>query len=198
MFRMVKYTFYLVCIWLLFGCVQPSGVSRDSGRTLGPILEPATQPATRDWGQAQLILRVPESLSVSESESIRPSSDIVWREDPLGDRRAQVQALMVDALAPVVFGLEGRTPVRIEIEVTRFHALTDRARYTIGGEHEISFILSVRHGTNDALLQAPRMVELRFEALGGRQAIEAEALGITQRVRISDHLQDWARGAFGA
>ena len=41
-----------------------------------------------------------------------------------------------------------------------------------------------------------RPVDLTFRAYGGQQAIEAEAEGITQRVRIMSRLQQWALAEF--
>jgi hypothetical protein len=38
----------------------------------------------------------------------------------------------------------------------RFHALTERARYTIGGQHEIEFVYSVRHAETGAILSGRR------------------------------------------
>jgi hypothetical protein len=82
------------------------------------------------------------------------------------------------------------------IEVTRFHALTERARYTIGGQHEIEFVY-VRPPRGDR--RDPG------RARGGRPdlprlwrpaAVEAEQQGITQRVRITERLVGWVQGTF--
>ena len=85
----------------------------------------------------------------------------------------------------------------MELELTRFHALTERTRYTIGGEHEIEFIFTVRHGETGEALTGPIPVDLTFRALGGSHAIEAEAQGIYQRDRIQSQIAGWARAEFG-
>jgi hypothetical protein len=82
------------------------------------------------------------------------------------------------------------------IEVTRFHALSERARYTIGGQQEIEFVYSVRHAETGAILSAPQPVDLTFRGFGGQQAVEAERQGLTQRVRISEQLIGWAQSTF--
>lgn len=174
----------------LSACASPFAVSRDATlNTIAPVIEAPMQ----DWSIAGLEVEVPRTLRVSEANSIKPASDIVWREDPLGDRYVQVEAILTEALTPVMRPREGAsTPVIVSIEVTRFHALTARARYTTGGEHEIEFILTVRHAETGEILSGPRPVDLTFRAHGGQAAIRAEAAGITQRVRITERLQAWA------
>jgi hypothetical protein len=73
-----------------------------------------------------LIVSVPRSLSVSEAHGIKPRADIVWREDPPGDRYVQVEGIMRDALTPTLSTMQGEVPVQVVIEVTRFHALSER------------------------------------------------------------------------
>jgi hypothetical protein len=189
---MLKYGFYLFIAWALFGCVAAEDVTRGGASPVASAL-PISE---RDWGPAEVVVTVPRSLSVSDSNVMRPTADIVWQEDPAGDRHAQVQTILTGALQPVVATLDCATAVRIELEVTRFHALTERARYTIGGSHEIAFDMRVVDARTGALLTPPQTIDLVLDAYGGRRAIEAEAAGQTQRVRITAFLQDWAREAF--
>lgn len=178
----------------LSACATPFDVSRNAQfDNISPVIEVPTQ----DWSIEGYEISVPRTLEVSEANSIKPRSDIVWREDPLGDRYVQVEGILDEALAGVMIPREGATtPVVVSIELTRFHAVTERARYTIGGEHEIEFIVTVRHAETGAILSGPRDVDLTFRAHGGRAAIEAEAAGITQRSRILGRVQDWARTEF--
>lgn len=178
----------------LSACGTPLDVSRNAAfSTISPVIEAPTQ----DWSITALQIDVPRTLTVSEANSIKPASDIVWRGDPPGDRYEQIETLMNQALAPVLRPREDAgTPVIVSLEVTRFHSLTERARYTVGGEHEIEFVLTVRHAETGEILSGPRDVDLTFRAYGGRQAIEAEAQGITQAVRVTARLQDWARIEF--
>ncbi|WP_316249252.1 DUF6778 family protein [Roseicyclus sediminis] len=153
---------------------------------------------SNDWGVAAVNITVPRSLSVSEAHGLKPRADIVWREDAPGDRYVQVEAIMRGALEPAFARFQGSVPVEMNIEVTRFHALTERARYTVGGQHEIEFVVTVRHAETGEVLSAPRSVDLTFRALGGRQAVEAEQQGITQRSRITEHLVAWVATEFRA
>lgn len=178
----------------LSACSMPFDVTRNARiDTVTPVIEAQTQ----DWSIVELRIDVPRTLTVSEANSIKPNADIVWREDQLGDRYAQVDALMTAALAPVLGPREGATtPVIVALEVTRFHALTERARYTTGGSHEVEFLLTVAHAETGAVLSGPRPVDLTFRAPGGQAALTEQAQGITQRVRITERLQDWALAEF--
>ncbi|WP_299731242.1 DUF6778 family protein [uncultured Tateyamaria sp.] len=140
-----------------------------------------------------ITVRVPRTLRVSEGNGYLPSTDIVWRGDPMGDRHAQIGAIFYDAMNKGTEPLNGATPVFMDIEVTRFHALTERARYTTGGVHNINFILSLRHAKTGAPLGEPRRVRADIHAFGGRQALEAEARGETQKVRITNLLAEAIR-----
>jgi len=178
----------------LSACAAPFDVSRNA--TLSTIT-PAIEAQTQDWSITALQIDVPRTLSVSEANTIKPRADIVWREDAPGDRHTQVAAILTEALTPVMQpNPAAATPVIVSIELIRFHALTERARYTIGGAHEIEFVVTVRHAETGEILSGPRDVDLTFRAYGGSQAIEAEAQGITQRVRITQRLQEWARVEF--
>ena len=157
---------------------------------------PSVDVATLNWGLGALVVSVPRSLSVSEAHGIKPRADIVWREDPPGDRHAQVEDIFRAALTPTFSTMQGEVPVEVVIELTRFHALTERARYTIGGQQEIEFVYFVRHGETGAILSAPQPVDLTFRGYGGRQAVEAEQQGLTQRVRIAERLIGWAQSTF--
>ena len=93
-------------------------------------------PAPISFNVQDIRVSVPETLKVSEANRYYPSGDIVWREDPLGDRHAQVKAIFEAAMREGVGQLpQGTVPVILDIEVTRFHAVTEKARYTIGGVH---------------------------------------------------------------
>lgn len=131
---------------------------------------------------------VPETLSVSEENAYYPSSDILWVEEPVGDRYAQVEAIILEAARAGTKDIKGETRAKMTVELLRFHALTKRARYTIGGVHAIRFMLTLSDPATGEALTEPRLVIADFRAYGGRKAIAAEAEGITQRVRIVEHL----------
>lgn len=156
-----------------------------------------TSVVSGDWQVQEIVIDVPAELTVSESNRLKPRADIVWREDPVGDRYAQVQALMAEAMEFALRPMQGSTPVIVELEVTRFHALSERARYTIGGEHEVEFLFTVRDAETGQALTGPRNIDLTFRAFGGQRAIDAERNGIYQRDRIQSQIIGWARQEFG-
>jgi hypothetical protein len=182
-----------VAALVVAGCTPTTDVSRNLGLLeIGPVADVPRQ----NWDFAELVVNVPRTLSVSEAHGIKPRADIVWREDAPGDRYVQVEGIMRDALAPALRSMQGDVPVQVVVELTRFHALSERSRYTIGGQHEIEFVYVVRHAETGALLAGPEAVDLTFRALGGQRAVEAEQQGITQRVRITERLVGWVQGTF--
>mmetsp|Transcript_23430 Transcript_23430/g.41143 ORF Transcript_23430/g.41143 Transcript_23430/m.41143 type:complete len:226 (+) Transcript_23430:2449-3126(+) len=183
---------------LVSACANPNVASRNTPfevTPLPPVMQSATEaqvtpmlvPLT-DVRVENITIRVPRSLKVSEANRFLPSGDIVWRDDPVGDRYAQVQAIFETALARGTAPMEGAVPVALDIEVTRFHALTEKARYTTGGVHNIGFHLILRDPTTGMMLAEPRHIRADLNGLGGRAALQAEARGQTQKVRITDHL----------
>jgi hypothetical protein len=153
-------------------------------------IAPITAPVVR---VARINVVVPETLKVSEANRYYPSGDIVWREDPIGNRHAQVKAIFENAMALGTQNMDGATPVVLDIQVMRFHALTEKARYTVGGVHSITFFLTVRDAKTGLALAAPRKIEADLDGFGGQQAINAESRGQTQKVRITGHLAEVIR-----
>lgn len=125
---------------------------------------------------------VPPHLRVSEANTFKPNADIVWRGEAIGDRHAQVKAIFEDAMANAANSLQTGRKVTVEVEVARFHALTEKTRYSIGGMHEMSFFLTVRDAQTQAIIDGPREVIADIRASGGSAAIEEERRGLTQRV----------------
>lgn len=162
------------------------------GQTLGQSsVQPSAQVQTAHINGVtvdSVRVRVPRSLEVSEANRYLPRGDIVWREDPAGDRYQQVAEIMQNALEAGVAPLDGPVHVNLEVQVNRFHALTQKARYTTGGIHSISFDMVLTDPKTGAMLTEVRTVEADFKAYGGQEALEAEANGLTQKVRISNEL----------
>ncbi len=158
----------------------------------------AARAKAEGWGVAEVIVRVPETLRVSEAANeYIPNADIVWREDPLGDRREQIARILREAAGIGLERLDGPRKVRIELIVRRFHALTELARYTVGGFHTIYFDILVRDAESGALIAGPEPVRMRFIAYGGARAVMAERRGLTQRVRIERHVAAALAERFG-
>lgn len=148
----------------------------------------APQQATVIYSVEAINVTVPDTLSVSEANSYLPGGDIVWRGDPRGNRYEQVAAIFEDSFERGTAEIQGFVPVVLDVEVLRFHALTEKTRYTVGGVHSIRFQLAIRSAESGMLLEEPRTVQADLDGYGGTKAIEAEAQGQTQKVRISDHL----------
>ena len=137
---------------------------------------------------ASFDVRVPTTLKVSESNSYLPNADIVWRGDPRGNRYEQVQAIFNEAINIGASDLEGALPVAVDIEVKTFHALTEKTRYTVGGTHSMTFVMTIRDPLTGAVIRGPREIVADLEGYGGSKALQAEARGLTQKYRITQHL----------
>lgn len=135
-----------------------------------------------------ITVTVPRSLKVSEANTFKPRADIVWRGEVRGDRHAQVHAIFVDAMTKGTATLQSGRKVNLEIEVTKFHALTEKTRYTIGGMHEMRFNLTVRDAASGMVLDGPRAIVADVKAAGGSQAVAEEQAGLTQRVVTVERL----------
>ncbi|MDE0589759.1 hypothetical protein OU789_07475 [Halocynthiibacter sp. C4] len=133
-------------------------------------------------------ISVPETLVVSEANQYYPNADIVWRGDPPGDRHKQVKAIFEEGMGRGAKALSGSKSVNVNVQVTRFHSLTERARYAYGGTHSIRFILSVTDAATGQPIAPAREVHADLEAFGGDDAVRADFNGQTQKVRVTNHL----------
>lgn len=192
--RLVKLSAALMLGLGLAACASPETASRNA-----PFAAPMVNPSAVPLAVKDIRVSVPKSLKVSEANRYLPSGDIVWREDAPGDRHAQVKAILDDAFTRGVESLpQGSVPVVLDIELIRFHALSEKARYTVGGVHAIQFIYTLRDAATGAALTEPKFIKADFRALGGQAAINAERQGITQKVRITEHLAQVIRQELGA
>lgn len=141
---------------------------------------------------------VPRSLKVSEANTFKPRADIVWRGEARGDRHAQVAAIFQEAMTTGTAMMQKGRKVDVEVEVIRFHALTEKTRYTIGGVHEMTFRLSVRDAATGEILDGPREVVADVKASGGSAAIAEDQAGRTQRVVIVERLAEVIRRELSA
>jgi len=171
-------------------CANVETATRNAPLELPTI---ATQEIAPSISVAGYNIRVPESLRVSEAELFYPLGDIVWRGDPMGDRYDQVKAIFEASVLNGIEGLQGVVPVVLDIEVLRFHALTNKARYTVGGVHSMRFNLTLRDPESGAVLVPTQVIEADLKAFGGQKAILADRRGQTQKVRITGHLANVIR-----
>lgn len=170
----------------------------DTATRNAPLETTVQRAAAMPLDVQEIRVSVPKSLKASEANMYYPMGDIVWREDGPGDRHAQVKAIFETALARgVAGGAPGGMPAVLDVEVTRFHALSEKARYTVGGVHSIQFIMTLRDPKTGAAYGPSKPVKASFKAYGGQAAIAAEQRGITQKVRITDHLAGVIRAELG-
>lgn len=137
---------------------------------------------------ADVQVAVPTSLRVSEANVFYPMADIVWRGDPMGNRHAQVGAILRDAAVQATGSMRGPREAVVQIELVRFHGVTEKTRYTVGGMHSMEFGLTVRDAATGAVIDGPRLVKAAVRASGGRAAIAEEQAGRTQKVVVTEEL----------
>ena len=186
-------------VFALSACVTPEPASRAATDTLA--LHPSASAkgsaapvvAAPQWNVRAVEVVVPDRLHVSEANMLYPIADIVWRGDPRGDRHAQVQAIVAEAAKRATAGMTKGEPVVVAIEMQRFHALTERARYTVGGSYGLRFTLTLRDAKTGAVIDGPRKLAVGFPAAGGQKAIEQEAQGLTEKVAITQYLTEFLR-----
>ena len=183
----MKHLAPLVALLVSLSACSPGAGGVIGGTGTARMVDVTQLPSMRVVG---FIVVVPETLRVSERNSYKPIADIVWREDPLGDRHDQVKAIFEEGITRAVASFSGDLPVVLHIQVRRFHAVTERTRYTIGGVHEIEFWLSVTNGSTGDVLIPPYFISMNIKAFGGAVAPEAEHAGLTQKVRITAHLEE--------
>lgn len=133
-------------------------------------------------------ISVPSRLRVSEANLFYPIADIVWRGDVLGNRHEQVATMFEEGMSRGAKALKGPDHVVVDVQVLRFHSLTERARYTVGGVHSIRFVMSVSDALTGEAIMETKVVSADLKAFGGSRAIAADHNGITQKVRITSHL----------
>lgn len=176
---------------LALSACASANVSRDAlpGAVLDAPAAAAVPPAgIPQVDIARIDVDVPATLVVSEANSYKPRGDIVWHGDPAGDRYAQVRDLIASAMETGTASLQGPRSAVLEVTVHRFHAVTPKTYYTIGGWHEIEMDIRLRDLDTGAILMPSHRVSVNFRSLHGAAALEAEAKGLTQKVRIVNHL----------
>ncbi len=153
---------------------------------------------SKGWRVVAVDVQVPQSLSVSEANTYAPDADIVWREDPYGKgtRYQQVDAIITEAAKRGAKVLRGGKPVKLVIVMQQFHALSEKARYGLSnaGVHNIVFTAQVFDARTGKPLTNPDLIKSDLVAYVGEQAIDAEQKGLTQKVRIIDHVSKVIQG----
>ncbi len=172
----------------LTACSSTDIVSRNAPLETPRVAAQATSQVLRDYSLEAIRFAVPEDMTVSEANSYYPIADIVWRGDPLGNRPAQITDIFETAIQGAGEGLDGATPIIVDVVLVRFHSLTERTRYSVGGTHSIKFDLTIRDAATGAIIEPTRRINGDFAGLGGYAAMAADNQGQTQKVRITTHL----------
>jgi hypothetical protein len=166
----------------LSACVSANDPASRNANPTSPALAAMSQsagtPASRptvflaaQYDVEAVRVSVPRSLKVSEANTFKPRADIVWRGEAGGDRYQQVAAIFEEAMGAGTGAMQNGRKVTVDVEVTRFHALTEKTRYTIGGMHEMRFLMTVRDAETGVVLDGPREVVADTKASGGAAAI---------------------------
>jgi len=190
--RLPRLTALAILLSLSAACAPIAPASRGSAQpvALDEIVVPGAEPAVAlpHYRIEAVRVEVPRSLEVSEANVYYPLADIVWRGDPMGDRYAQVTALFTEAGGRLSSRLDTGRPVLIDIVVERFHAVTEKTRYTVGGTYGVRFMLTVRDAETGLAIDGPREISSSHPAAGGLQALGEEARGLTQKVVVTQFL----------
>jgi len=160
---------------------------------------PVPADLAKSWRLAEVRVSVPQTLVVSEAKTLLPRADIVWREDPLGDRHAQVGKIIQAAVLRGAQGLRGSRPVIIDITVTRFHALTFEAELSNHdwGVHNIDLVAQVVDARSGAVLLPATKIRAETPAWSGERMKAARRKGITQKSMITNHVAATIAGWLG-
>lgn len=143
---------------------------------------------SRSYVIEDMFFSAPEDLSVSEANSYYPRADVVWRGDPIGDRVEQIRAIFATAADRNKDRMVGDVPVVIDVQLVRFHGVTERTRFSIGGVYNIVFDMQVRHAETGEVIEQSRRVMADLSAPGGVAALLQEQRGQTEKVRVTDFL----------
>jgi hypothetical protein len=185
---------------MLSACGQPEivtrsgGLAEDSeftlatqGREVALAADTATLMQSR-YDVQDVSVIVPADLRSSEANVFYPLADIVWRGEPMGNRHDQVRQIFGEAATTATTSMTRGRPAVVEIAVTRFHCVTEKTRYSVGGTHSMHFTLTVRDAQTGDVIDGPRAVVADVKAVGGARALAEDAAGRTQRVVVLERL----------
>lgn len=184
----VKTLSFVASIMLVALSACSSNTAKPDNQTFrSPISVSAQQVAS--WRVRDVRVVIPEGMAVSKNPNVsKPSEPITWWEDPAGDRKAQVAAIMKRATQKGSSFLRGGTPVVLEVHLARFHALTPKARSRqLAGWHDVQFTIFVRDAGGNTLAKSG-VIDAGLVAYQGDAARQAVARGQTQKVRITQRV----------
>lgn len=138
------------------------------------------------WNLSNVSVRFgPEIARTASGEEY--GSNFVWNGYSGGNRKKQVIGMFRSAVNEIASeAMTGSQPVKVNVQVNYFHALTDGSRVWCCGSHRILADLSVVDATTGAILADGKNVSLGRIALGGVPGLVAVAAGRDQDVRIRE------------
>lgn len=169
------------------GCASVDTVTRNAPIEV-PQFGEQTRVIARSYAVQDMTFAASNQLRVSESNSYYPNADVVWRGDPIGNRIAQIAAIFKEATDRNAVKLDGTVPFVVDYELVRFHGVTERTRFSVGGVYNIEFEMTVRHALTGEILEPTRRIEADLSAPGGVAALMQEQRGQTEKVRVTDFL----------
>ena len=169
------------------GCSSVDTVSRNAPISAAGFNTQGIEVA-RDYHIHGLNFIASTDLNVSEGNGYYPMTDVVWRGDPVGDRLEQIGAIFHEATSRNEARLDGVKGVQIDIELVRFHGVTERTRFSFGGIYNIVFDLTLRDDKTGEVIEQTRRVQANLAAPGGIAALMLEQRGQTEKVRVTDFL----------
>ena len=185
--KLVKYIAGVALALSVTACASTQNVTSNKVIEATPQAIKLAQPA---YKVERLTVIIPDELTVSEANVFLPRADIVWREDPRGDRKKQIQVIMTDAITKGVSRVHDGRAVTMDVRLSRFHAVTEKTRYTVGGRHNIKFDYVLRDATTGVPVAPVKSIDASLKAYGGSRAFAAMARGETQKIRITQHIQN--------
>lgn len=191
---MIRSLGVLSIVSLLSACGQPEQPSRaviapDGRLTLATQgLDAAPALRTSAYAVQDVVVTVPSELRSSEANVYYPLADIVWRGDAPGNRHEQVRTILRDAALQATAGMATGPAAVVEITLNRFHSVTEKTRYSVGGVHSVNYTLTVRDAQTGAVLDGPRVVIADAPAVGGVRALAEDQAGRTMKVVITERL----------
>ncbi len=174
------------------------GLSACGGQWTTDYNSPIDQSISSQWRVVSVDVVVPETLTVSNDNSIAPDADIVWWGDPAGDRRAQVAAIVEAGVEAGASRLNGGAPVHLLVVLSQFHGVTPRAvEIAPSAVHNIQFTVRVFDKRTGQEVTSAIVIDADLEAYVGAQAAAAAAQGVTEKQRIIAHIANVTAGWLG-
>ncbi len=184
---LIKKSFFVVLGSFVAACDMPETATRNVPLSTSP-LEIAETTAAPAYSFQSMSFSAPSDIVVSEGNGFYPNADVVWRGDPIGDRIAQIASIFETSFERAGGSLNGETPINVQVELVRFHGVTERTRFSVGGNYDMHFFMTVLHAETGEVLQERRFLQFDLGAPGGAAALLLEQSGQTEKVRVTDFL----------